>query len=353
MKRNREPGDSPAPKNLLHDNASQDSNYQGYRLLMFDSDDDFNFRSDGAPSSSSSSQQTYFNDPSSTLRSALDSFLATSEPSLAATLVMQYDDIKHEILKMLYSNVHNQFKTSLKKSKLITTKKDRKYLLKLNPTDLCQEFNDNANLAFQFVTKGLLGLTNEQAIFESQFLLNKICLLFSILAQSVNKKATAYALLLTTAVRHGGLREDSLKLLACLVHPRTSQKYDKSVLARNWDKPLNDALKKEKDHFQLVKEAEIDLKESICDNSSEDTICLKKSKLEALLDETPPQLQLVWDNMNLLSKHRFERMDDKPTDLRVDWMASLWIKDRIDANHMQHRDEESLMDICDLRKGFN
>ena len=46
-------------------------------------------------------------------------------------------------------------------------------------------------------------------------------------------------------------------------------------------------------------------------------------------------------------------MDDKPTDLRVDWMASLWIKDRIDANHMQHRDEESLMDIRDLRKGFN
>ena len=47
MKRNREPGDSPAPKNLLHDNASQDSNYQGYWILMFDSDDDFNFRSDG------------------------------------------------------------------------------------------------------------------------------------------------------------------------------------------------------------------------------------------------------------------------------------------------------------------
>ena len=193
MKRNREPVDFPAPKNLLHDNASQDNNYQGYRLLMFDSDDDFNFRSDGAPSSSSSSQQTYFNDPSSTLRSALDSFLATSEPSLAATLVMQYDDIKHEILKMLYSNVHNQFKTSLKKSKLITTKKDRKYLLKLNPTDLCQEFNDNANLAFQFLTKGLLGLTNEQAIFESQILLNKIYHFFSLVSSMLQSCSWSHA----------------------------------------------------------------------------------------------------------------------------------------------------------------
>ena len=51
------------------------------------------------------------------------------------------------------------------------------------------------------------------------------------IAKAVNKKASGYGLFLTTAARDGGLREDSLGLLACLVHSRTSQKYDKKILA--------------------------------------------------------------------------------------------------------------------------
>ena len=49
-----------------------------------------------------------------------------------------------------------------------------------------------------------------------------------------------------------------------------------------------------------------------------------------------PQIQLVWDNINLRSKHRFERMKDNYDDCNYDWMASLWIMGRINASHMSH-----------------
>ena len=43
-------------------------------------------------------------------------------------------------------------------------------------------------------------------------------------------------------------------------------------------------------------------------------------------------------NLNLRTKHRFERVVDKDTyaDCNLDWMGSLWVKDRISANHMEH-----------------
>ena len=56
----------------------------------------------------------------------------------------------------------------------------------------------------------------------------------------INRKATGYALLLTTAARDGGLRENTLKLHCCMVHPRTSQKYDKKVRGEGWDNQLKE-----------------------------------------------------------------------------------------------------------------
>ena len=51
--------------------------------------------------------------------------------------------------------------------------------------------------------------------------------MYSTVSKIINRKATGYALLMTTAVRDGGLREDTIKLFSMLVHPRTSKKYVK------------------------------------------------------------------------------------------------------------------------------
>ena len=57
-------------------------------------------------------------------------------------------------------------------------------------------------------------------------------------------------------------------------------------------------------------------------------------EIESLLDNIPPQVQLVWDNLNLRTKHRFERGSDKEDASNKDWMASVFIKDRVNVNHM-------------------
>ena len=351
MKRRFGPGSSPHPKSQMLSGSSQDSNYEGFRFLMPDSQEEMHFLSDGAESFTSASQQS-FKDPSTVLRSALESFLDCYDPSTAAKLILEFDEVKNELFKLILSSAHDELKSSLKHSKLKTDYKDRNYLLQLTPRDICKEFQQNANSAFHLLVRGLLGLTNVEEIFESQVLQNRVCLVFSIVSQCVNRKAVAYALLLTSSLRDGGLREDSLKLLSCLVHPRTSQKYERSVLARDWDAPRKEALKLEKDHFLKIRQAEIDLTTSLHEAASDESIEVKRMDLKQLIKDTPPQLQLVWDNMNMVSKHRFERGGDVSSGFKLDWMGSLWIKDKISSNHMIHKEGEALMDIENLRKGF-
>ena len=71
---------------------------------------------------------------------------------------------------------------------------------------------------------------------------------------------------------------------------------------------------------------------------SEEEKELAHAKYNSLLDNAPPQLQLVWDNLNLSLKHKYERSGDNYSDSNKDWMGSLWIQDRINANHMDHRE---------------
>ena len=52
------------------------------------------------------------------------------------------------------------------------------------------------------------------------------------------------------------------------------------------------------------------------------------------MDSTPPQVQKVSDNLNRRTKHRRERGDDDYAKHSFDWMASLFIKDRINTNLM-------------------
>ena len=272
-----------------------------------------------------------------TSKTLVDNLVDELGISEAASAVLENDALRQEIEKMIFSSSHKLLKTALKKSQLTSKTKDRSYLLTLTPRNLCEEFKSRSAASFKLLVHGLLGISEEDQIFESQFLLNNVCLLYSTIGKIINRHATGYALLLTTVARDGGLREDSIRILASLVHPRTSQKYDRSVLAAGWDSKLAENLKQEKIHFEAVKEAENRIEQLLQIDAAEDVINDAKSDLETLLDMTPPQLQMVWDNLNLRTNHRYQRSGDEYADSNLDWMASLWIKDRISANHMEHK----------------
>ena len=106
----------------------------------------------------------------------------------------------------------------------------------------------------------------------------------------------------------------------------------KDTLAKDWKKPLEDLLHEEKEHFEKLNNAMIRKKELLIDGPGNTNLI--DEEIEKLLDTIPPQVQLVWDNINLRTKHRFERGGDKYDSHNYDWMASLFIKDRINANHM-------------------
>ena len=136
------------------------------------------------------------------------------------------------------------------------------------------------------------------------------------------------------------LREDSIKLFSNLSHPRTVQKYDKEVLAKDWDCKLKEVLALESEKFQELKIAEINL-ESLLQDLDVDAIA---ASVEELKQNLPKQVQVVWDNLNLRTKPRFQRQRDTYEDYNLDWMASLLIQERISANHMEHVPGRALKD---------
>ena len=250
--------------------------------------------------------------------------------------VLQNETLKKEIMKIIFQESHSSLKLSLKNSQLCADKSDRKFLLSLTPRSLCEEFRLNSSPTFILLVQGILGISKPEAVFDSQYLLNILSTLYSISAKCINRKATGYALLMTGAARDGGLREDSLKLFSMFVHVRTSQRYDKGILSVGWDLPLADALASEKEHFSKLHEAlqrksELDM-EGATDFDRID------EEINQLLDTIPPQVQQVWDNLNLRTKHRYQRGRDEYAKNYFDWMASIFIKDRINANHMDSGD---------------
>ena len=268
---------------------------------------------------------------------AFRDLIDTVGPAKAALAVLDNEDVRDEITKLIFSRSHTSMKESLKHSKLAANKKDRQYLLSLTPTSLCEEFRDLCNPAFELLVRGLLGLSEPEDIFTSPHLLNTVSLLYSTVAKTTNRQASGYALLLAAAARDGGLREDTIRIFSsCMVHPRTSQKYDKSVLSVGWNTNLKDSQEEERRHFEKQREVEAKIEELLQVSATTEAVEVARDDLEILLDSTPPQLQLVWDNLNLRSDHRFHRVGDSYSDSNLDWMASMWIKDRICANHMDH-----------------
>ena len=189
------------------------------------------------------------------LRDVLEDNIEAKGLEESAKIILAHDDLKAEILRILFKDSHENLKYSLRQSQLCADKNDREYLLSLTPRNLCEEFKTNSPRAFLLLVQGLLGISNPEDIFESQFLLNNVCFMYSTVSKIINRKATGYALLMTTAVRDGGLREDTIKLFSMLVHPRTSQKYDKDVLAKGWDQPLKTKLQSEREHFRKLHNA--------------------------------------------------------------------------------------------------
>ena len=269
-------------------------------------------------------------------KKALRDLIDTVGPAEAASAVLENEDIKDEIVKLIFSRSHKSMKQSLKKSKLAAKNRNRRYLLSLTPKTLCEEFRELCYPAFELLIRGLLGLADPEDIFTSPHLLNTVSLLYSTVGKTINRQASGYAMLLTGAARDGGLREDTIRIFSCLVHPRTSQKYDKSVLSIGWNDKLMESLQEEGSHFEEQRRVETKIEELLQASAPTEAVEVARDDLEKLLDTAPPQVQLVWDNLNLRTDHRFQRVGDTYSDSNLDWMASMWIKDRICANHMDH-----------------
>ena len=265
----------------------------------------------------------------------------------AAEIILDDSDLKAEITRMIHTETHNELKMSLKKSILSASKKDRRYLLSLSPRVLCEELRDLAPQAYHVLVMGLLGVSDPAEVLESKHLTNNLAMLFSTIAKTINRKASGYGLLLTAIARDGGLREDSLKLLCNLCHPRTAQKYDRVVLANGWDTKLKEVLSSESLHFQELQNAEVQLEQLSGESSSQEQV-VASAEIELLRNQLPPQVQLVWDNLNLRTKHRHERQGDNYFDSNFDWMASLWIQERVLANHMDHKPGQALKEPTHL-----
>ena len=191
---------------------------------------------------------------------SLTEYIKTVGVSAVAQIILENTAIKEALVNSILSETHCSLKSSLKNSQITRNKKDRNYLLSITPRGICEELLENSSSAFNLIVRGLLGVTHPTDVFDSELLLNTITLLYSTVGKLINRKSTGYALLLTTAARDGGLREDTIKMLCCMVHPRTSQKYDKEVLGEGWDNALHETLKIENDHFEKQKQASSNIK---------------------------------------------------------------------------------------------
>ena len=111
------------------------------------------------------------------------------------------------------------------------------------------------------------------------------------------------------------------------------------------DQPLVNALQSEKEHFTKLHNA-LKRRTEIDKNDTVNAVEIEK-EIQHLLETVPPQLQQVWDNLNIRTKHRLQRGGDDYNKNNFDWMASILIKDRINVNHMDTG--EPLKAVADLK----
>ena len=164
--------------------------------------------------------------------------------------------------------------------------------------------------------------------------------------------------MLGVTARDGGLREESLKVFCLFPHIRTIQRYDK-VLAKDFRCKLLDRLKEESDYFKELKQATIKFETlSVHDDSEKELnekseLVTAKESLDEVKCKYPKLLSTVWDNLNVRSSSRYERVGDQWSDLNYDFMTSLHMLDRINVNHLDDTskfvkkpDELNIDDFC-------
>ena len=272
---------------------------------------------------------------------------ATEELGLDSVVdtILAKEDLKDALITKILKTAHGKMKMSLKESILRANeqKKNRDYLLSLTPHRLCQELEELSPDSSKLLL-GLLGVSDMSVVLESKHLQNMVALLYSCIAKTMNKQACGFAILQTSNARDGGMREDSLKLNPNFVAPRTVQRYDKEVLSKDWDRNLQELRKKEERGFKALRDAELDLKAAV----DEASISEAHERIKTLTDSLPRQTQCVWDNINLHTNPKYHRKRDSYSDYNKDWMASMWILERINANHMSHIPGHPLKDPSEL-----
>ena len=266
-----------------------------------------------------------------------------------AKSILKNEELSKEVIKQYFESSHQKFKQALKTSILSSKKKnkDREYLLNLAPFELCKEFQQSSGDAFDCLVRGCLGFKNVESLFESKQMVNTVSLLYGTMAKAVNHLASGYCLLMATAAKDAGMREDSMKLFPCFVHPRTVQKHMNQVMSKGWDSELVESLKKEKQHYEKLSQAKAFLEDVLVyDPTNERALVAAKAEVEELTDTMPPQLHITFDNLNLSKKPRYERADSSSSSLN--YVASMIMKDRINSNHMSHNEGIAVKDVDEL-----
>ena len=215
----------------------------GTPLLLCDDIDVFDCFSDGKVSDSGTSEIDQLNKALAAVKDAIGS-------KCVAETILGHADLREEIMSSIIRNAHLQLKNSLPKSILKIDRSNREYLLSLTPEKICKELRDSSPDVFSILV-GLLGIRDTSTIMEKQTILNVLALIHSTISKVVNEKACGFALAQASNARDGGMREDSIKLCANYVHPRTIQKYEKYVLAKDWNAKLVDARNIEAAGFSL------------------------------------------------------------------------------------------------------
>ena len=226
----------------------------------------------------------------SQLSTILTESILTKGLDETADQVMMIDGLVDKIVEKAMHKVHLQLKNSLKKSIQTsrTKKKRRDYLLSLSPLILCKELCDTAPDTFNIIIK-LLGIADTNEVFEQQHITNLVAILYAAISKHINREASGFCLFLTTILRDGGLREDSMRILNyILCDPRTAQRYDTDVLAKDWDADLCNILEGEQRHYDELREAEKVLDTMIDDSPQEITVAV--NDIKALKAKIPPQV---------------------------------------------------------------
>ena len=136
--------------------ASMEFNFQGLKEYM-----------EISSQQTLSSQLLTSNTDVSSLNSLLEKAITTEGVSETATILLQNNELKKELMNQLCNEAHNQFKSSLSSSVLTTPRRDRTYLLSLTPRILCEELQRNSPLCFNLLVQGFFGTSADKVNFSA------------------------------------------------------------------------------------------------------------------------------------------------------------------------------------------